>query len=401
MSLKNKKVLIGLTGGIACYKTPYLVRHLRKEGVEVRVVMTEAATKFITPLTLETVSGNPVAVELFPERQYVSTLHIDLAKWPDLIVVAPATANFMGKVASGICDDLLTTVICATPQPVVVAPAMNPEMWQHPSTQRNAAYLVEIGYHIVGPNEGEMACDEWGVGRMVEPEELFEVARALLGKGPKKKALSGRRVLITAGPCREPLDPVRYISNRSSGKMGFALAAAAVNLGAKTTLVSGPTSLAIPAGAEFISVETTEEMFGAVRRRFLRADCLIMAAAPSDFAPEVVQRRKIKKDRAGVKLSLKPTVDILKTLGEKKKDNQVLIGFALETDDALASARKKLKEKKLDLIVLNSPLDERSAFEYDTNKVTLVAPGKKPEAWPLMKKTEVAARLLEKLSGML
>lgn len=401
MSLKGKKLLVGLTGGIACYKVPVLVRLLYKAGAEIRVVMTEAATRFITPLTLEAVSNHPVAVALFPEGEYVATRHIDLAQWPDLTLIAPATANFVGKMASGISDDLLTTVICASPGPVMVAPAMNPQMWQQPVTQKNVSYLREIGYHIVGPEEGDTACDQWGVGRMVEPEALFDVVKAFFAKGSKKKVLEGKSFLVTAGPCREPLDPVRFISNRSSGKMGYALAAAARSLGAKTTLISGPTALKPPAGVDFITVETTSQMYQAISRRFARADCLIMAAAPADYAPETVAREKLKKGPQSTNVTLTPTVDILKVLGLRKKPGQLLIGFALETENGVRNARKKLTEKNLDLIVLNETTDEHPAFDSDTNRITLLAPGKKPEVWSLLDKHMIAVKLLEIVAGML
>ena len=400
MSLKGKKVLVGLTGGIACYKIPYLVRHLRQAEVETRVIMTEAATRFITPLTLETVSGNPVATQMFPPDEFVATRHIDLAEWPDLIVVAPATANFLGKAASGICDDLLTTIVCATASPLLVAPAMNPGMWQHPPTQKNVAYLKEIGYQLIGPATGEMACDQWGEGRMVEPDGIFKAIEAFFKAGAKKKVLSGKKILVTAGPCREPIDPIRYISNRSSGKMGYVLAEAAVALGAEVTLVTGPTSLPKPTRVETISVETTRQMYQAVSRRFARTDCLIMAAAPADFMPTEVVSRKIKKGRAGSSLDLKPTVDILERLGRRKK-KQLLVGFALETENGVANARKKLKAKNLDLVLLNSPCDPHSAFDHDTNQVTLIRPGRRPERWELMPKAEVACKLLELVAGIL
>jgi len=400
MSLKGKKVLIGLTGGIACYKIPSLVRYLRQAEVETRVIMTESATRFITPLTLETVSGNPVATRMFPPDEFVATRHIDLAEWPELIVVAPATANFLGKAASGICDDLLTTIICATASPLLVAPAMNPGMWQHLPTRKNVAYLKEIGYQLIGPATGEMACDQWGEGRMVEPDGIFEAIEAFFKAGAKKKVLSGKKILVTAGPCREPIDPVRYISNRSSGKMGYVLAEKAVALGAEVTLVTGPTSLPKPARVETISVETTRQMYQAVSRRFARTDCLIMAAAPADFMPIEVVSRKIKKGRAGSSLDLKPTVDILERLGRRKK-KQLLVGFALETENGVANARKKLKAKNLDLVLLNSPCDPHSAFDHDTNQVTLIRPGRRPERWKLMPKVEVAGKLLELVAGIL
>lgn len=399
MSLKNKKVLVGLTGGIACYKVPYLIRGLRKAGAEVRVIMTDAATRFLTPLTLETVSDNPVATGMFPEREFVATRHIDLAEWPDLVVVAPATANFLGKAASGICDDLLTTIICATQRSVLVVPAMNPSMWQHKPTQRNVAYLEEIGFKFIGPATGDMACDHWGEGRMVEPDQIFEAVQAHFKLGSKKKALISKRILVTAGPCREPLDPVRYISNRSSGKMGFALAEAAAEMGAEVTLVSGPTELPVPSGVEVVSVETTREMYEAVSKRFARTDCVIMAAAPADFESAKTFPHKIKKNAKGLNLDLKPTVDILRTLGKKKK-HQLLVGFALETENGLANARRKLKEKNLDLIVLNSANDPQSGFESDTNQVKVIRLGKKPQELPLMTKRDLAVKLLEIIADL-
>ena len=399
MSLKKKRVLVGLTGGIACYKVPYLIRSLRKAEAEVRVIMTDAATKFITPLTLETVSGNPVAIEMFPEREFVGTHHIDLAEWAEIVVVAPATANFLGKAASGICDDLLTTIVCATQRPILVAPAMNPGMWQHKPTQKNVAYLKEIGFKFIGPATGEMACDQWGEGRMVEPDQIFDAVRSHLEAGSKKKALIGKRILVTAGPCREPIDPVRYISNRSSGKMGFALAEAAADMGADVTLVSGPAVLPFPSGIEVIGVETTREMFEAVSKRFTRVDCVIMAAAPADFEPARTSPHKIKKNDNGLRLDLQPTVDILRTLGEKKK-RQILVGFALETDNGVANARRKLREKNLDLIVLNSAGDPQSGFESDTNQVTIIRSGKKPQVLPLMSKRDLAFKLLELIADL-
>ncbi|HUV31270.1 MAG TPA: bifunctional phosphopantothenoylcysteine decarboxylase/phosphopantothenate--cysteine ligase CoaBC [Acidobacteriota bacterium] len=401
MSLKGKKIITGMTGGIACYKIPYLVRSLVREEAEVRVIMTPNATRFITPLTMETVSNNPVAVEMFPENRFVSTHHIDLAEWPDLFVIAPATANFMGKVAGGICDDLLTTVICASPRPVIVAPAMNPGMWDNPVTRKNADYLKQLKYQIIGPAEGEMACDHWGIGRMVEPDALLKAVKDFFKKTSKKKALSGKRVLVTAGPCREPLDPVRFLSNRSSGRMGHALARAAAELGAETTLVSGPTALDAPVGVDFVSIETTAELFKAVSRRFKRTDVLIMAAAPADFRPAAVSSQKIKKQRAALSMQLERTTDILATLGLKKKSGQILVGFAVETENGEANARRKLREKNLDLIVLNNPCDAGAAFEHETNQVTVLSPGRRAERWPLMAKDALSVKLLEKVARML
>ncbi|MEW5993044.1 MAG: bifunctional phosphopantothenoylcysteine decarboxylase/phosphopantothenate--cysteine ligase CoaBC [Candidatus Zixiibacteriota bacterium] len=400
MSLNDKKILVGLTGGIACYKIPVLIRLLRKEGADVRAMMTQAATRFITPLTVETVCRQPVAVEMFPQNQYVATHHIDLAEWPDLVVVAPATANCLGKVAGGISDDLLTTVICATPRPVMIAPAMNPRMWGNPVTQRNYKYLYDLGYHFVDPAEGEMACDQLGVGRMAEPEQIFGAIRCFFSGDFTKRSLAGRRILVTAGPTREALDPVRYLSNRSSGKMGVAIAQAAVLMGAETTLISGPLTAMPPSGVKHVSVVTTAELHDAVKAEFARRHCLIMAAAPADFTPAAGSSKKIKRTAAGASIKLQPTVDILKETAARKKKSQVVVGFALETDDAIPQARQKLKDKKLDLIVLNRP-GESTGFEVDTNQVTILTSKGKPEEWPLMDKYAVACKLLDKVSRML
>ncbi|MEW6413395.1 MAG: bifunctional phosphopantothenoylcysteine decarboxylase/phosphopantothenate--cysteine ligase CoaBC [Candidatus Zixiibacteriota bacterium] len=403
MSLKDKRILIGLTGGIACYKIPYLVRFLWKEKAEVRVIMTEAATRFITPLTLESVSNNPVAVDMFPADRFVGTRHIDMAQWPDLIVVAPATANFMGKVASGISDDLLTTVICASPKPLLIAPAMNPQMWLNKITQRNFAVLKGLGYGFIGPEEGGTACDHFGIGRMAEPQEIFEVIKAFFAAPPggrKKKALKDKKFVITAGPTREAIDPVRFLSNRSSGKMGYALAEAAAQLGAETVLISGPTNLVAPSGVRLVNIETTAELHAAVKKEFAKADCLVMAAAPADYMPEKAAVKKIKKSDKGLSLPLKATVDILKDVGSSKKKGQVVVGFALETDDGLTNARSKLKSKNLDMIVLNSP-SATTGFEHDTNEVTILLPGKKPIAVPVASKSEISMRILDVVAGLL
>lgn len=401
MSLKGKKIVIGLTGGIACYKIPYLVRYLVKAGAEVRVIMTEHATKFITPLTMETVSRHPVYFDMFAEREFVSTQHIELAQWADLYVIAPATANVMAKLAHGICDDLLTTVLCATQEPIILAPAMNPGMWNNKATRRNLQLLKELGYRFIGPAEGEMAEKQFGVGRMTEPQELFEAVKEFFSAGSKKKVLNGRKILVTAGPCREPIDPVRYISNRSSGKMGFAIAQAAIELGAQVTLVSGPTSLTPTAGAKFISVETTQQMHKAVTEAFGMSDCLIMAAAPSDFTPATIAKQKIKRGKDSLELNLQPTPDILKDVMKRKKTRQIVVGFALETEHEEAHARKKLLEKRLDMIVVNNPRTKGAGFEHDTNRVTVIAPSRKADHWPLMTKEDVAQRLMELIANAL
>ncbi len=399
MFLSGRQLVVGLTGGVSCYKVPNLVRLLYKEGASVQVIMTKAATKFITPLTLESVSQRPVAIQMFPKDEYVATRHIDYSDWAELIIIAPATANFMGKIATGISDDLLTTVVTAHRSPILIAPAMNPGMWENTVTQKNYNYLKELGHKFVDPVEGEMACDHEGVGRMAEPEDIFEAVKAHL-LPVKKKSLSGKKVLITAGPTREKIDAVRFISNYSSGKMGYALAQAANELGAETTLISGPSSLVPPPGTKFVSIESTEQLYRAVTKEFANTDCLIMAAAPSDFKPENESSQKIKRNGGSLKLSLQPTVDILKSLTNGKKKSQLVIGFALETSDAIANATKKLNEKNLDAIVVNK-VSTTTGFNSDTNQVTFIARYKEPIEWPFLTKLETSRKLLEVLSSMI
>lgn len=394
MSLKNRKIIVGITGGIAAYKTPNLIRLLKKDEAEVRSIMTSSATKFITPLTIETVSQNPVSVEMFPEDRFAGTHHIDMADWPDLFVIAPATANFIAKVASGICDDLLSTVICATRKPILIAPAMNTNMYLNPITQKNIKFLKELGYQFIDPNEGELACNVVGWGRMAEPEEIYSY---ILKQFQKKKSLSNKKVLVTAGPCREAIDPVRYISNRSSGKMGYALASAAKDAGAEVTLVTGPSSLSDPWGINVIRVESTDEMYHAVKERFPQSDILIMAAAPADFTPEKVASRKIKKSDS-LLLRLRPTVDILSSLRRQRK-NQKIIGFALETDRGPENALAKLKAKALDMIVLNM-MEKQTPFDSDLNRATIIYKNGKTEKTALMLKTKLAEILIEKIATL-
>lgn len=405
MSLKNKKIIVGLTGGIAAYKTPYLIRLLKQAGAEVRTIMTSAATKFITPLTIETVSQNPVACEMFPDR-YVSTHHIDLAEWADLFVIAPATANCIGKAASGICDDLLSTVICAAQAPVMIVPVMNSGMYLNPITQNNIEYLKSLDYIFVGPGTGELACETIGVGRMSEPDEIFSEIEKFFRKKKVKKTnklnllLKNKSVIVTAGPCRETIDPVRYISNRSSGKMGYALAEAAYEAGADVTLISGPVNLEINQNINLVKVESTEQMYKAVKKFFKNAHYLIMAAAPADFKAKKVAPRKIKKEKAnknGLPLELSPTVDILGSLAKIKKPNQKVIGFALETENAVDNAKAKLKAKKLDLIILNS-MEKTTPFDSDSNQVTIINKKGQQVSLPRMSKRELAEELIERIA---
>jgi phosphopantothenoylcysteine decarboxylase / phosphopantothenate---cysteine ligase len=395
--LKNKKIVVGLTGGIAAYKIPPLIRLLKKEGAEVRCIMTEASTKFITELTIETLSHNPVAREMFPRDRFVGTHHIDIALWADLFIVAPATANFLGKIASGICDDMLTTVICAAGAPVMIAPAMNSNMYLNPITQKNIVFLKSSGYRFIDPGVGELACETSGPGRMAEPEEILVAIKKFF---EKKKLLTKKKVVVTAGPCREPLDPVRYISNRSSGKMGYAIAEAAAEAGAEVTLVSGPTNLTVDGDIKLIKVETTEEMASAVTKEYKNCHYLIMAAAPSDFKPSHPADQKIKKtEKKSLLVEFDSTIDILKSIKKLKKKSQRVIGFALETENGLQNARKKLKEKALDLIVLNR-FGESTPFDSDSNEVELIDKNGRAVRLPRMNKTELARLLIEKIAGL-
>lgn len=392
--LNGKKITIGLTGGIAAYKVPILIRMLKKAGAEVRAIMTTNSAKFITPLTIETVSQNPVASDMFPADRFVGTHHIDMAEWPDLFVIAPATANFIAKIASGICDDLLSTVICATKKPVMIALAMNTNMYLNPITQGNIDKLKALGYRFINPGEGELACETVGVGRMAEPDEILAAVKSFF---QKKKPLTNKKVVVTAGPCREAIDPVRYISNHSSGKMGYALAEAAVDAGADVILISGPTALKPPTVKRYVPVETTEHMYNEVKRHFAQADILIMAAAPADFTMTKPSPRKIKKTSATLKLELTATIDILKSL--RKKTEQKIIGFALETENGLKNARAKFKDKNMDIIILNS-LEDIDPFGNEANIVTLIGKSGRTEKLSRMTKAELAHLIIERIANL-
>jgi phosphopantothenoylcysteine decarboxylase/phosphopantothenate--cysteine ligase len=397
MMLKDKKVILGITGGIAAYKACDIVRKLKKLGAQVIVVMTENAQKFITPLTLETLSGNEVVTEMFPEKRFVGVRHVDLAGWADLILIAPTTANIIGKIRSGIADDILTTIVISSKAPVLIAPAMNVNMYENPIFQENLSYLQKLGYKFVEPEVGELASGIVGKGRLAEPETIVgEVVKILT----KEKNLEGKSILVTAGRTEEPLDPIRYLSNRSSGKMGYAIAQEAYERGAKVTLISGPSNLPIPSGVNFVQVKTAKEMLDAVKSTFTKVDALIMSAAVSDFSPTLISKEKIKKGRKEIVLKLKPTVDILKEMGKQKKE-KVLVGFSLETEDEIKNAKKKLAEKNLDLIVVNNPNVPGAGFEVDTNQVTLIDKREKIEKLPLLSKKEVAGKILDKVSLLL
>ncbi|MGB7061213.1 MAG: bifunctional phosphopantothenoylcysteine decarboxylase/phosphopantothenate--cysteine ligase CoaBC [Candidatus Zixiibacteriota bacterium] len=394
--LDGKNLIVGITGGIAAYKACEIVRRLKKLGAQIIVIMTENAQKFITPLTLETLSENEVVTEMFPEKRMVGVRHINLAQWADLILIAPATANVVGKIRAGIADDILTTVIISTKSPVMFAPSMNVNMYENPIFGENMEYLKKLGYKFIEPETGDLACGT-GKGRLPEPEIIVgQVVKFLTGK----RDLEGRSILVTAGRTQEPLDPVRYLSNRSSGRMGYAIAEAAQRRGAKVTLISGPSDLPVPGELNFVRVEKAREMHSAVRSRFGKADVLIMAAAVSDFVPSLVSPEKTKKKGEEIYLKLKPGVDILKEMGKRKK-KQILVGFSLETEDEIVNSKRKLTEKNLDLIVVNNPTVPGAGFEVDTNQVIFIDKRGKVEKLPLLSKREVAERVLDRVSVLL
>jgi phosphopantothenoylcysteine decarboxylase / phosphopantothenate---cysteine ligase len=389
---KKPMLVLGVTGGIACYKAVELVRLLVKDGFVVQVIMTRGAMEFVTPLTFQTLSGMPVATETFNLTQESEIGHINLADNVDLFVIAPATANVIGKVAAGIADDLLTTVLMATKAPVLIAPAMNIHMYENPILQENVRKLRRLGYHFIEPAEGYLACGYEGKGRLPEPEKILEEIRRLL----KKKDLVGEKLLITAGPNREPLDPVRYLSNRSSGKMGYALARAAIRRGAEVALISGPTELEPPAGARLTSVTTAAEMRHAVLEEFSECTAVIMAAAVSDYRPVDFARKKIKRGKGPIELRLEPNPDILKEISARK-NGKMLVGFAAETGELVANAAKKLKDKNLDMIVANNVSEAGAGFDVDTNVATILDRDGTVRSLPLMSKDELAEQILDHL----
>jgi len=382
---QQRTVVLGVTGGIACYKAVELVRLLVKNGFKVRVIMTRGAMEFVTPLTFQTLSGNPVATETFSLTQESEIGHINLADSADLFVIAPATANVIGKLASGIADDLLTTVLMATQAPVLLAPAMNIHMYENVIVQENLRKLRRVGYHIMDPAEGYLACGYEGKGRLPDPEKISDEIERLL----RKKDLAGENFLITAGPSREPLDPVRYISNRSSGKMGYALARAALRRGATVALVSGPTALEPPSGARLIEVNTAAEMREAVLKEYPHSSAVIMAAAVADYHAVAPSGQKIKRGVGDLELRLIPNPDILKELGQNK-DGKWLVGFAAETENLAANAQKKLHEKNLDIVIANNVAEEGSGFDGDTNVGTIIDRTGAVRSLPLMSKDDLA-----------
>ncbi|MGD0501642.1 MAG: bifunctional phosphopantothenoylcysteine decarboxylase/phosphopantothenate--cysteine ligase CoaBC [Steroidobacteraceae bacterium] len=389
------RILLGVTGGIAIYKSPDLVRRLIEKGAEVQVVMTEAAQKFVSPMTFQAVSGRPVRFGLWDEAAEAAMGHIELARWAELVLVAPATADFMARLAGGRADDLLATLCLATEAPVVIAPAMNRVMWANKATQFNVGILESRGIRILGPAAGNQACGEVGVGRMWEPNVL---ASTLLEPPANAGLLAGVNLLITAGPTRERLDPVRYLTNRSSGKMGFAVAAAAREAGAHVTLITGPVHLPTPAGITRINVESAREMYAAVHRHVAEADVFIAAAAVADFQPVAVAKQKIKKQGTAISLDLEPAPDIVKSVADMSK-RPLVVGFAAETNDVEENARSKLKRKKLDMIAANQ-VGDGLAFDCDDNALTVLWPGGKLEIARAPKLT-VARELIAQIAKRL
>lgn len=367
MMLTGKRIVVGVTGGIAAYKACDLVSRLKKRGAQVRVVLTEHACQFVQPLSFETLSGNPAYTDSFDRKYEIG--HVALAKWADLMLIAPATANCMAKMACGIADDLLSTTCLAVRCPVLVAPAMNSAMWRNPATQANLVLLRSRGVRFVGPEAGYLACGDDDVGRMSEPEQIVEAVEAILNP---LRDLEGLNVLVTAGPTVERIDPVRYITNRSTGKMGYALAEAARDRGANVTLISGPTRLTAPEGVEFVRIESSAQLCAAVLERGEKADVVIQAAAPADFRPKNVADRKIKKTGENMTLELEATTDIAAELGRRKQPGQILVAFAAETNDVMDNARGKLIKKNADLIVANDVSRSDAGFGVDTNVITLI-----------------------------
>lgn len=395
--LKGKKIVLGVTGGIAVYKAVDLVSKLRKEGADVRVVMTESAAKFVTPLTFKEISGNTVAVSMWAEAQEFHVEHIALADWADLMIIAPATANILAKAANGIADDLLSTVILASKTPIVLCPAMNCQMYINPITQDNLKKLANYGFIIMQPATGYLACGTSGVGRLPEPAEIIAFTKNFISH--KEGDLKGLKILVTAAGTREPIDPVRFVGNRSSGKMGYAVAQAASERGADVVLVSGPSSLTPPANVEVINVETTREMMNAVLAKYAEMDIVIKAAAVADYCPHEVAEQKIKKatdDALTIVLDKNP--DILKKLGELKT-RQFLVGFAAETQNLLANATEKIKKKNLDMIVANDVTIAGAGFNYDTNVVKFLFPNGEVKSLDKMSKLEVAQALLNEVKA--
>jgi len=395
VSLRGKHVLLGVCGSIAAYKSAHLTRLLVKAGANVQVVMTPDATNFITPLTLATLSGKPVLVDYFNPDSGEWNNHVHLALAADVVVIAPASANTLAKFAQGLCDNLLCAIYLSAKSPVFVAPAMDLDMWQHGSTRSNVDRLKSFGNQLIPPGDGALASGLSGAGRLAEPEEILAFIEAHFSL---PQPLAGKKALVSAGPTHEAIDPVRYIGNHSSGKMGYAIAAKLFDLGADVTLVSGPSTLPAPHGVSMVAVTSAAEMLDACSTHFKNADITVMSAAVADFTPKDVARQKIKKGSAHqLAIELVKTTDILATLGQRKRKGQVLVGFALETDDGRASAEEKLRKKNLDFIVLNSTRDKGAGFAGDSNKITIINRDNSVDEFELKPKTAVAGDICARI----
>lgn len=389
--LANRRILVCVSGGIAVYKAVALVSKLSQAGVEVKVIMTESARQFVQPLTFQVMSRNDIYYDTFDEKDSAVIAHIDLADWADLVIVAPATANVIGKLANGIGDDMVTTTLLAVIAPIWIAPAMNVHMYDHPAVKRNIQQLHEDGIRFIEPSEGFLACGYVGKGRLEEPEKITELVNEFF---MRDTLLKGKKVVVTAGPTRERIDPVRFLTNFSSGKMGYAMAQAASELGAQTILISGPVSLAAPHGVKRIFVESAEEMLQAVKAEYANADFVIKTAAVADYRPKNVHGQKIKKQQGDSSLELERTTDILQFLGSEKQ-KQVLVGFAAETNDVSLYAKSKLRRKNADYIIANDVTEAQAGFESDTNKVTIYGKKDFEKSFELLPKQELARQLLK------
>ncbi len=394
--LRGTKIALGITGGIAAYKAAELTRELVKEGADVRAIMTENAAKFITPLTLETLTRNQVYTDAFSPIREFEISHVSLADFADIAIIAPATANVIGKIASGIADDLLTTTIMATNVPVLICPAMNTWMYANPLVKGNIAKLASHGYFFMEPGYGELACKSEGQGRLAEIPEIVDEVKCIL----TPKDFAGEHVLITAGPTREAFDPVRFITNYSSGKMGYALAVMAARRGADVTLVSGPSSLPVPRRVKFIPVSTALEMRDAVMKLYKRSTVIIKAAAVADYRPAAPSASKIKKGDEGLTIHLERNPDIIAELGRRKGD-RILVGFSMETEDLISNSRAKMLAKKVDMIVANDLNEKGAGFQSDTNAVVIMDVDGQVERLPLMSKGEVADRILNRIEHII
>lgn len=395
--LDNKNIIVGVSGGIAAYKACDIVSRLKKQNANVDVIMTKSATEFVTPLTFQSLSQNPVVVSAFDNIKYWEVQHIALAKKADAFIIAPATANIIGKIANGIADDMLSTTIMATKAPVLFAPAMNTNMYENVIVKRNIQILSQYGYNFISPNEGRLACGDIGRGKMAEPSQIVEEIIKLFAQ---KKDLEGKTVLVTAGPTREAIDPVRYISNHSTGKMGYAIAKKASIRGANVILISGPTNLEVPKGVTKVEVSSAIDMYNACMDYLVKSDIIIKSAAVADFTPIHTSEQKIKKSDEEIVLKLKKNPDILYEIG-KRKENKVLVGFAMETEDLIQNAKTKLSKKNLDFIVANDLKTEGAGFGTDTNVVKIIDKTGRIDEIQKISKLELADIILDKIVDLI